>query len=98
VKNISFNPATFFIPLRTFLNVDLVIEHMGTGNQIFQSKHTVNILGETHKIFSRAYNTINESIYNLDKKSVQKIHTKRINLAKKVNKYMQVSLYHLHFP
>lgn len=58
---------------------------MSTGNQIFQTKHIVNLLGETYKIFSSAYNIRNECIYNLEKKSVQKICTK-IKCMKEVNK------------
>lgn len=48
--------------------MDLVIEHMSTRTQIFQTEHIVNILGGTHKIFSSAYNIITECIYNLKKK------------------------------
>lgn len=49
MKNVAFNLATFFIPLRTSLNVDFVIKHMSTENNIFQTEHIVKILGETRK-------------------------------------------------
>lgn len=55
--------------------MDLAIEHMSTGNQIFQTEYIVNILGETYQIFSSAYNIINECIFNLKKK----IYTENIH-------------------